>query len=247
MELKGNVAVVAGGETDLGAAVCMRLAREGAKVALTYGGAKRAADQIVDAIEALSGDAFAEKVDVVEYDAVSEFMKRVIGKWGKLDIVVNAVATKDTANLFEMTKEQFNHVLDVNLKGCFNLMRSAAPVFKEQEGPGRVVNVASVAPVEGWGSVNDVAARSGVIGLTLAAARELGPYDVTVNAVAPGLVETASIKSVPAEAVDRAVSRSVLRRLARPEEVADVILFLCSSKARQITGEVIRVDGGQHL
>jgi 3-oxoacyl-[acyl-carrier protein] reductase len=246
MEMKNKVAVVVGGTGGIGAAVCMRLAKEGAKVALTYRTGRKDAEQVVQAIEAISEDALAEAVDIVAYDPVSEFMKRVVAKWGRLDVLVYAVAAKDTANLFEMTQDQFSTVLDINLKGCFNWIRAAAPIFKEQ-GSGKVVNVASVEAIEGWGSVNDAAAQSGVIGLTLAAARELGPHDVNVNAVIPGLVETAAIKAIPAEVIERGLSRSVLGRLAKPEEVADVILFLCSARARHITGEVIRVDGGHHL
>jgi NAD(P)-dependent dehydrogenase (short-subunit alcohol dehydrogenase family) len=141
---------------------------------------------------------------------------------------VNAVGAKDPATLFEMSPEQFDHVLDVNLRGYFNFLRAAATVFREQNG-GKVVNVASLQATQGSSALNDVAAKMGVIGLTLAAARELGPYDVNVNAVAPGMVETAALKGTPAEDVEKAISRSVLGRLAKPEEVADVVIFLCST------------------
>ncbi len=246
MELKDRVAIVSGGSGDLGSAICMRLARAGAKVALTYRADRKEADEVVDAVEAISGTALAEAVDIIDYDNVSEFVKRIVAKWGRLDILVNAVGAKDPAPLFEMTPDQFDHVLDVNLKGYFNFIRAASTVFREQNA-GKVVNVASLQATEGSSALNDVAAKMGVIGLTLAAARELGPYDVNVNAVAPGMVETASLKKTPAEEVEKAISRSVLGRLAKPEEVADVVIFLCSAKARHITGEVIRVDGGQHL
>jgi 3-oxoacyl-[acyl-carrier protein] reductase len=246
MELKGKVALVSGGSGDLGGAICMKLAREGARVAFTYRSDKKEAEEIVDAIETISGEAWAEAVDIMNYEAVSDFVKRVVGKWGRLDILVNTVGAKDRATLLEMTPQQFSHVVDVNLKGYFHYLRASAPVFKEQKA-GRVVNVASLEATEGQGMINDVAAKAGVIGLTLAAARELGPFDVTVNAVAPGLVETASLRDVPTATVEAAISRSVLGRLAKPEEVADVVLFLCSKKSRHVTGEVIRVDGGQHL
>jgi 3-oxoacyl-[acyl-carrier protein] reductase len=246
MELKEKVAIVSGGSGDLGSAICMRLAKAGAKVALTYRADQKEATEVVDAIEAISGTAVAEAVDIIDYDNVSEFVKRIVAKWGRLDILVNAVGAKDPATLFEMTPQQFDHVLDVNLKGYFNFIRAAATVFREQNG-GKVVNVASLLATQGSSALNDVAAKMGVIGLTLASARELGPYDVNVNAVAPGMVETAALKGTPAEDVEKAISRSVLGRLAKPEEVADVVIFLCSAKARHITGEVIRVDGGQHL
>jgi 3-oxoacyl-[acyl-carrier protein] reductase len=246
MELKDKVAVVTGGSGDMGSAICMRLARQGAKIALTYRADKKEADEVVDAITAISGTAWAEAVDIMSYEDVSEFVKRVVAKWGRLDILVNCVGAKDPAPLSEMTREQFDHVLDVNLKGYFNYVRAASTVFQEQKS-GKVVNVASVPTPEGDWEINDEVARSGVIGLTLAAARELGPYDVNVNAVAPGMVETEALKDIPSAEIEKAVARTVLKRLAKPEDVADVVLFLCSQKARHITGEVIRVDGGQHL
>jgi 3-oxoacyl-[acyl-carrier protein] reductase len=246
MDLKDKVAIVSGGSGELGGAICLRLAMQGAKIALSYRDDEDEAKEVVEAIEALSGTAWAEAVDILDYEEVSEFVLKVVGKWGRLDILVNAVGAKDPASLFEMTSRQFEHVLDVNLKGYFNYIRAAAPVFKEQRG-GKVVNVSSLVSSEGEGPLNDVVAKAGINGLTMAAARELGAYDVNVNAVAPGLVETRALQHVPPKDVERALSRSVLGRLAKPEEVADVVHFLCSSRARHITGEIIRVDGGQHL
>ena len=208
MELKDKVALVAGGSGDLGSAICMRLARAGARIALTYRSDKKEAEEVVQAIEAISGQAWAEPVDIMSYEAVSEFVKRVVAKWGRLDILVNAVGAKDAASLFEMTAEQFDHVLDVNLKGYFHYIRAAANVFREQKG-GKVVNVASVEATGGQGVINDAVAKMGVVGLTLSAARELGPYDVNVNAVAPGMVETAALREIPADEVQNALSRSV--------------------------------------
>lgn len=246
MELKDRVAVVAGGSGDLGVAICMRLAREGARVALTYRSDRKEAEQIVDAIESISGTAWAETVDILDYEAVSEFVKTVVAKWGRLDILVNAVGARDRAKLFDMTKTQFDHIVDVNLKGAFHYIRAAASIFREQKS-GKVVNVSSLSAMGGAGDVNDAAAKSGILGLTMAAARELGPFNVNVNAVAPGLVETAALARESPEVVEKAITRSVLGRLAKPEEVADVVLFLCGPRSRHITGEVIRVDGGQHL
>jgi 3-oxoacyl-[acyl-carrier protein] reductase len=246
MEFKEKIALVAGGSGDLGGAICMRLARAGAKVALTYRSDRKEAEEVVQAIETISGTAWAEAVDITDYEAVSEFVQRLVDTWGRIDFLVNVVGAKDPATLFEMTADQFDHVLEVNLRGYFNYIRAASPVFRDQKS-GKIVNVSSLEAMEGEGVVNDVAAKSGVLGLTLAAARELGAYDVNVNAVAPGMVETRAIQKTPPEAVEKAISRSVLGRLAKPEEVADVVLFLCSPRARHITGEVIRVDGGQHL
>ena len=246
MDLKDKIALVNGGSGDLGSAICMRLARAGAKIAFTYRADKREAEEVVEAIEAISGAAFAESLDLLDYEMVSEFTKRVVAKWGRLDILVNVVGAKDPATLFEMTREQFDHVLDVNLKGYFNFIRSAVPVFQEQRS-GKVVNVVALGGLSGQVTANESAANMGVIGLTRTTAKERGPFDVNVNAVVPGMIETAALKDLPPEEVDKALARSVLGRLAKPEEVADVVLFLCSARSRHITGEVIRVDGGQHL
>jgi 3-oxoacyl-[acyl-carrier protein] reductase len=246
MDLKDKVALVSGGSNDLGAAICLRLARAGARIALSYRSDKREADETVEAIQAISGLAFADAVNIVDYEDVSEFVKRVVAKWGRLDILVNVVGAKDPATILEITDDQFDHVLNVNLKGYFNFTRAVAPVFREQHA-GKLVNVLSSEPVAGQTAVNEEAARLGVVGLTLATARELGPFDVNVNAVAPGPIETAGLREVPAEDLDRALSRTALRRLAKPEEIADAVLFLCSARARHLTGQVIRVDGGQDL
>ncbi len=245
-DFKDQVAIVHGGSGELGTAIAMRLAKEGARVAFTYRSDKEEADGLIEAIEAISATALGEAVDIVDFAAISEFTQKMVSKWGRLDVLVNVVGARDEASLFDMTPEQFNHVLDVNLRGYFNCIRAAAPILRDQ-GNGRIVNVVSAETLRGKGTLNEIVAKSGVIGLTRAAAREFGPHGVTVNAVAPGLVETGSMKDIPAEIVDKAINSSVLGKLARPGDVAEAVLFLASNRARHMTGEVLRVDGGRHL
>jgi 3-oxoacyl-[acyl-carrier protein] reductase len=146
-----------------------------------------------------------------------------------------------------MTERQWDDVIDVNLKGCFNYTRAVAPVFREQ-GSGRIVNLSSINGLRGkFGQANYAASKAGVVALGKTAARELGRFNVNVNTVAPGMVMTELTRTLPAEIIARAQGETVLGRLADPEDVADTVVFLCSERARHITGEVIQVDGGQYI
>jgi 3-oxoacyl-[acyl-carrier protein] reductase len=168
-------------------------------------------------------------------------------KFGRLDILVNNAGVNRDGVVWKMTESQWDEVLDTNLKGYFNYIRAAAPVFKEQ-GSGKIVNITSINGLRGkFGQSNYSAAKAGIIGLTKAVARELGKFSVNVNAVAPGLIETDMMKEAPQDVKDKALAEIVLGRLGAPEEVAHTVTFLCSDYARHITGEVIKVDGGQYI
>jgi 3-oxoacyl-[acyl-carrier protein] reductase len=150
---------------------------------------------------------------------------------------------------WKMSEEQWDRVLEVNLKGYFNFTRHAAPLFKSQKS-GRIINVTSINGLRGkFGQTNYSASKAGIIGYTKAVAKELGAFGVTVNAVAPGLIETAMLKNADArdKIIDMAMAEIVLKRVGQPEDLANVIAFLASSKARHVTGEVIKVDGGQYI
>jgi 3-oxoacyl-[acyl-carrier protein] reductase len=166
---------------------------------------------------------------------------------GRLDILVcNAGITRD-AVVWKMSEEAWDQVLDVNLKGCFTFCRAAAPVFRAQRS-GRIVTISSINGLRGKvGQANYAASKAGMVALTKTLARELGPSGVTVNCVAPGLVATEMMASLPTEVLDRALKESALGRIAQPEDVAQVVAFLCSDRARHVTGEVIKVDGGQYI
>jgi 3-oxoacyl-[acyl-carrier protein] reductase len=241
MDLKDAVAVVIGDAKELESAVCLRLARAGARVALATGAPQKQAKGIVEAITAISQEALTESLTLTDYEAVSAFLHRVVAKWGKLDVLVTVAGPAEGGGLGEVTSEQFDRAIDRTVRPVFHAIRAAAPIFAEL-GSGRVVNlVGSEASI---GSAASALARGAVIGLTEAAARELGPRQVRVNAVVAALVETPALKKIPHEALEKALSLSTLGRMARPEDVADVVLFLASPRSRHITGEVLRADGG---
>ncbi|MEK6575706.1 MAG: SDR family oxidoreductase, partial [Chloroflexota bacterium] len=168
-------------------------------------------------------------------------------KFGRLDILVNNAGANRDGVVWKMTEAQWDEVLDTNLKGYFNYIRAVAPIFKEQAS-GKIINISSINGLRGkFGQSNYSAAKAGIIGLTKSVARELCKFNVHVNAVAPGLIETDMMKDAPQDVKDKALAEIVLGRLGAPEEVAHVVTFLCSDMARHITGEVIKVDGGQYI
>ena len=167
--------------------------------------------------------------------------------FGRIDILINNAGINRDGVLWKMTEEQWDAVIDVNLKGCFNYIRAVSPKFREQK-HGKIVSVSSINGMRGkFGQANYAASKAGIIGLTKSAARELGPSNVNVNAVAPGFVQTDMTQALPEQIRRQALQETVLERFALPEDVAEVIVFLASEQARHVTGEVVRVDGGQYL
>lgn len=247
MNLQGKVAIVTGGSLGIGSAIALDLAANGAAVALNYRKHADEANAIVAEIERMGPRGLAVRADVASFADAQEMVKTVREKLGRLDILVcNAGVNRDGV-IWKMSEEQWDEVLAINLKGYFNYIRAAAPIFKEQAS-GKIVNITSINGLRGkFGQSNYSAAKAGIIGLTKAVARELGRFNVNVNAVAPGLIETDMMKDAPADVKDKALAEIILGRLGAPEEVAHVVTFLCSDLARHITGEVIKVDGGQYI
>jgi 3-oxoacyl-[acyl-carrier protein] reductase len=245
--LMGHAAIVTGGRSGIGAAIALGLAHEGCDVALV--------DQVVDdraravarGIEATGRRALLLEADVRDFAAAEAVVGDAVKEFGRLDIMVgNAGVTADALS-WKMTEEQWDTVLDVNLKGCFAYARAAAPVLRERHG-GRIVFIASINGLRGKaGQANYTASKAGVIALGKTLARELGRSNVTVNVVAPGMVRTGMTEALPGEVVQRAVDETVLGRIATPEDIADAVVFLCSERARHVTGAVLRVDGGQDI
>jgi 3-oxoacyl-[acyl-carrier protein] reductase len=247
MELEGKVAIITGGTRGIGKAIVMDLAAQGADIALNYRKSADLAQELAETIRAMGRRALVIQADVSSFDDAQEMVQKVLDELGQADILVNNAGMNWDGVVWKMTEEQWDRVISVDLKGTFNYTRAVTPVFREQ-GSGKIVNITSINGLRGkFGQTNYSAAKAGVIGFTKACARELGRYSVNVNAVAPGLIETEMVKEAPEKVREMALAEIVLGRLGLPEEVAYVVTFLCTEKARHITGQVIQVDGGQYI
>lgn len=249
MLLEGKNAIVTGGSQGIGAAASIELAREGANVCLTYRKHEAEAQEYVREIEKMGRKALAVKCDISKFAEAEQVVKQALEAFGRIDILVNNAGMNWDSVSWKMTEEQWDRVLEVNLKGYFNFTRHVAPLMKEQK-YGKIINVTSINGLRGkFGQSNYSASKAGIIGYTKAVAKELGAFNVNVNAVAPGLIETPMLRDSEArdKIVDMAMGEIVLKRVGQPEDLANVIAFLASDKARHITGEVIKVDGGQYI
>jgi len=247
MELKGKSAIVTGGSLGIGASIAIELAKAGANVAINYRKHDTEAKEVAKKIEKIGKKCLVLKSDVTNYNDAVEMFKQVKKDFGGLDILVcNAGINRDRV-IWKMSENDWDNVIEVNLKGYFIYNKLAATQFKEQRS-GKIVNITSINGLRGkFGQCNYSASKGGIISLTKALAREVGKFNVNVNAVAPGMVMTKMAKNIPTEFIQKAMDETVLGRIATPEDIANVVVFLCSEKARHITGEVIQVDGGQYI
>ena len=247
MELDGKVAIVTGGTRGIGRAIALDLAANGADIALNYRTSVDLAAELADAIRQIGRRALVVQADVSSFDDAQAMVRQVLDEFGRIDILINNAGMNWDGVVWKMTEEQWDRVIEVDLKGTFNYTRAVTPIFREG-GAGKIVNITSINGLRGkFGQSNYSAAKAGVIGFTKACARELGRYSVNVNAVAPGLIETEMVKAAPEQVREMALAEIVLGRLGLPEEVAYVVTFLCTEKARHLTGQVIQVDGGQYI
>ncbi|HET6202970.1 MAG TPA: 3-oxoacyl-ACP reductase FabG [Planctomycetota bacterium] len=244
--LEGRAAIVTGAARGIGAAIARDLAARGADVAIVDRAGGPAAETTA-AVERAGRRALLFEADVADVARAQEVVRETRERLGRLDILVaNAGLVRDRA-VWNMTEEEWDSVLAVNLKGVFAYARAVAPIFRAQ-GSGKIVALSSINAFRGkFGQSNYVAAKAGVVGLVKALARELGPSGVNVNAVAPGFVDTPMTAALPEEFRRAAIEESPLGRVATPEDVAGVVGFLCTERARHVTGQVVRVDGGQSL
>ncbi len=249
MLLEGKSAIVSGGSQGIGSAASVGFAKEGANVCLLYRKHEEEAKRIENEIRKMGRKAIAVQCDISSFADAERVVKTALDEFGSLEILVNNAGMNWDGVSWKMTEEQWDRVIEVNLKGYFNFTRHVAPIFKEQK-YGKIVNITSINGLRGkFGQTNYSASKAGIIGYTKAVAKELGAFGVNVNAVAPGLIETAMLKESEArdKIVDMAMNEIVLKRVGEPEDVANVIAFLASDKARHVTGEVIKVDGGQYI
>ncbi|MBD5502153.1 MAG: 3-oxoacyl-[acyl-carrier-protein] reductase [Lachnospiraceae bacterium] len=242
--LNEKVALVTGAGRGIGRAIAVKLAKEGAFVVVNYNGSKEKALETVEEIKKAGGDAIVYGCNVADFDACGEMITALLKEYGHIDILVNnAGITKDNL-LMKMSEEDFDRVIDVNLKGCFNTMRHVSRQLLKQKS-GKIINISSVTGVMGNpGQANYCASKAGIIGLTKSAARELGSRGITVNAVAPGFIETEMTKDLSDTVRENIKEQILLKRTGSAGEVAGVVAFLASEAANYITGQVISVDGG---
>jgi len=250
--LRGRIALVTGASTGIGRAMALAFAESGVHVAFNYldtgPESQRPAHQVAAELRDMDVRVYYRSCDVREPKEVRAFVGDALEELGGLHFLVNNAGIGRDGALWRMTDEDWDSVLETNLNGTFYFIRAVAPILRRQEW-GKIVNVASVHGVRGeFGLANYISSKAGVIGLTRSAAVELGPKNINVNAVAPGYIRTTQLtEQVPAEILDRAREKSVLGRLGDPQDVAQLVLFLCSEWARHITGAVIPVDGGYLL
>ncbi|WP_112180813.1 MULTISPECIES: 3-oxoacyl-[acyl-carrier-protein] reductase [Paraliobacillus] len=242
--LKGKVALITGASRGIGRSVALELASQGVKVAVNFAGNETKAQQVVDEIEALGIEAIKIQADVTVEAEVKDMIKQVIEIFGSLDILVNnAGITRDNL-IMRMKEEEFDEVIQTNLKGVFLTTKAVTRQMMKQRA-GRIINVASVVGISGnAGQANYVAAKAGVIGMTKTAAKELATRNILVNAVAPGFIETDMTAKLSIEQRDAMTELIPLTRLGSGEDVAKVVRFLASDDASYITGQTIQVDGG---
>ena len=241
-----KIALVTGGSRGIGRAVCLALAKSGADVAVNYAGKEEAAQQTCRMCEELGARTLAIQADVADNAQVNAMVDQVIAQFGRLDILVcNAGITRDNL-LMRMAEQDFDQVIATNLKGVWNCMKAVCrPMMKQRWG--RIVSMSVVGVAGNAGQVNYAASKAGVIGMTKSLARELGSRGVTVNAIAPGFIETDMTAVLPENIKEGLLSSIPLGRLGQAEEVAALAAFLCSEQAGYITGQVIHVDGGMAM
>jgi 3-oxoacyl-[acyl-carrier protein] reductase len=244
MQLKDEVAIITGGTKGIGRAICLLFAEEGAKVVANF-------SKDVDAAEALKKEAKTRglniglyKADVTQFDQVKEMVEEAFAEYGKIDIFVNNVGLIRDNFLMLMSDDDWNSLLHTNLTSLFNCCRTVIRKMIPQR-KGKIINISSISGILGTsGQTNYAATKGGVISFTKALAREVGPFNIHVNAVAPGLIESDVVSRMPKEKVEAITKSSSLGRIGKPKEVAQVVLFLASANSNYITGQTIIVDGG---
>ena len=245
--LEGKIALVTGASRGIGRQIAKTLAAKGAFVIVNYNGSAAKAEEVVKEIQAAGGNGQAVQCNVSDFESCKEMLDAVVKEHGHLDILVNnAGITRDNL-LMKMSEEDFDAVIQTNLKGVFNCTRHIARQMLKQKS-GRIINISSVSGVLGnAGQANYCAAKAGVIGLTKSAAKELASRGITVNAIAPGFVDTEMTQVLSDEVKEAATKQIPLGRFGKPEDIANMAAYLASEKAAYMTGQIISVDGGMAI
>lgn len=242
-----RTALVTGGSSGIGRCIAQTLARDGCDVCIVYVGAPEDGQQVVKEIEDHGRGGLAIVANVADSSAVNTAIERCTADLGAPAILVNCAGIFRDQVSWKMSDEQWHAVIETNLTGAFHCARAVIPGMR-QTGWGAIVSISSINGLRGkFGQSNYSASKAGLIGLTKALAREVASFGITVNAIAPGMIETPILKAMPIDALEESVKEILVGRIGQPEDIAEAVAFLCSEKARFITGEVIRVDGGQYI
>ena len=245
--LEGKVALITGAAKGIGRAIALAIAAEKATVVINYNGSKERAEQVLEEVKALGADGCVYQCNVADTADTDAMIKEIIKTYGHLDILVNNAGITRDGLLMKMSEEDFDAVLNTNLKGAFNCMRHVARQMVKQRG-GRIINISSVSGVMGnAGQVNYSASKAGIIGMTKSAARELASRGITVNAVAPGFVNTEMTEVLSDSVKEAATAQIPLKTFGETKDIAYAVAFLASDEARYITGQVLCVDGGMAM
>ena len=242
--LNGKIAVVTGASRGIGKAIAMKFAQLGATVVINYNGSAQKAEEVKQSIIADGGRAVIKQCNVADYDACEAFIKEVIDQFGRINILVNNAGITKDGLIMRMSEEDFTNVVDVNLKGTFHCIRFASRQMMKQRS-GRIINMSSVVGISGnAGQINYAASKAGVIGMTKSAAKELASRGITVNAIAPGYIETDMTNVLSDKVKEETMKQIPLGRLGQTGDIAAAAAFLASDEAGYITGQVLAVDGG---
>ena len=245
--LNGKIAVVTGAARGIGKAIAMKFAQLGATVVINYNGSAQKAEEVKQSITADGGRAVIMQCNVADYDACEAFFKDVINQFGRIDILVNNAGITKDGLIMRMSEEDFTSVVDVNLKGTFHCIRFASRQMMKQRS-GRIINMSSVVGISGnAGQINYAASKAGVIGMTKSAAKELASRGITVNAIAPGYIETDMTNVLSDKVKEETMKQIPLGRLGQTGDIAAAAAFLASDEAGYITGQVLAVDGGMAI
>jgi 3-oxoacyl-[acyl-carrier protein] reductase len=243
MELRDKIAIVTGGSRGIGRGIVLRLIEEGAKIAFCFQANSNAADGVLKEINDMGGIAFCKKVDVSRRSEVRSFFRDVLSRYGRLDVVVNNAGIQVYRPFLEHKVKDWHRVLEVNLTGTFNCCQIAGRIMRQQK-YGKIVNVSSRTYLGAVGVSSYVASKAGIVGLTKSIAMELGPYNINVNCIAPGAIETEMSAAMPKDFREKRIAITPLRRFGLPEEIGHAVVFLASERSAFVTGEVFHITGG---
>lgn len=242
--LKGKTAVVTGASRGIGKSIALKMAENGANIAILYSGNQQAAQQTCTEAKELGADVQIYKCDVSDFESCGKTVADIIKHFGSVDILVNNAGITADKLVLQMSEQDFDRVVDINLKGAFNMIKHTYSCFAKKRS-GRIINISSVSGIMGnAGQANYASAKAGMIGLTKSVAKELASRNVTCNAIAPGFIETDMTNAMPQKIKENAAQTIPMKKMGKPEDIANMAVFLASDLSGYITGEVIKIDGG---